>query len=46
MLGVNVACDKESLSSGIIAGIVIGVLAALAIAGGLIVFFIRKSKKS
>ena len=40
------SCEKDSLPSGAIAGIVIGVLAVLGIAGGLTAYFICKSKKA
>ena len=44
--GISGACDKDTLSGVAIAGIVIGVLAVLGIAGGLTAFFIIKSKKA
>ena len=40
------ACDKKPLSAGAIAGIVIGVLAVLGIAGGLAAYFICRGKKA
>ena len=39
-------CDEDGLSGGAIAGIVIGILALLALIGGLIAYCVCKNKKS